>query len=68
MKLITGVAQVQSYKRLTSCINEHNIYVLHGKQSKPSVVRDMKLQQTTMEGVHVIIVNLILIREKRGKA
>ena len=65
MKLITGVAQVQSYKRLTSCITEHNIDVLHGKQSKSSVVRDIKLQQTTME---VIIVNLILIREKRGKA
>ena len=43
MKLITGVAQVQSYKRLTSCINEHNIYVLHDNQSKPCMVRDMKL-------------------------
>ena len=44
MKLIIGVAQVQSKKRITSCINEHNIYVLRVKQSKPSVVRDMKLQ------------------------
>ena len=46
MTLITGVAQVQSYKRITSCINEHNIDVLRVKQSKPSVVRDMKLKYT----------------------
>ena len=65
--IATGVVQVQSYKHITSCINEHTIYALRVKPSKANVMTDMKLQQTIQEGIHVNIVYLNLITEKRGR-